>query len=235
MARTSNAAKARTAGAPALRTIGVISTKGGAGKTATTINLAAAAVKSGRRPAIIDCDPQASAAEWAADREGRDWPIVAQIEEGKVAKELPGLIANAATAGADLILIDTAPRYVRDVEAVIAASDLVLLVTQPRISDVRGIRPAVNLILAENAATKARVLLTICPPKTGFATHPAVTDARSVVEGEYQLACAPVTITRYEDVPSAWTVGLGAAEMAPSGKAATEFLALLRWLDTVEV
>ena len=50
-------------------TIALVSQKGGSGKTTLALHLAVASVHAGRHAAIIDFDPQASAAHWADRRE----------------------------------------------------------------------------------------------------------------------------------------------------------------------
>ena len=44
--------------------ISVINSKGGAGKTTTTVNLAAALANTGKRVLLVDFDPQCSASDW---------------------------------------------------------------------------------------------------------------------------------------------------------------------------
>ena len=50
-----------------MKTIGVLNFKGGVGKTATAVNLAAAAYHAGRRVLLVDLEPQASATEHLTD------------------------------------------------------------------------------------------------------------------------------------------------------------------------
>jgi len=47
-----------------MKTVAIISQKGGSGKTTLAVHLAVCAERARRRVAIIDLDPQASALEW---------------------------------------------------------------------------------------------------------------------------------------------------------------------------
>ncbi len=58
-----------------VRTIAVISQKGGTGKSTIAIHLAVAAHLAGHRCAVVDLDPQASARKWGDKREA-DGPEV---------------------------------------------------------------------------------------------------------------------------------------------------------------
>ena len=75
-----------------MKTISFISQKGGVGKTTLAIHLAVAFAADGLNVAILDLDPQASAAEWKDFRE-EEMPGVIAIPSSrlpKVLKELEG-------------------------------------------------------------------------------------------------------------------------------------------------
>ena len=72
-----------------MKVVAVLSEKGGAGKTTVTVHLAVAAQLAGLDVAIIDLDPQASAAEWADQRGGA--PEAVAIPPARLEKLLRGL------------------------------------------------------------------------------------------------------------------------------------------------
>jgi cellulose biosynthesis protein BcsQ len=53
--------------------------KGGVGKTASTVNLAAALARQGRRVLVVDMDPQANTTRRLATRLGEDSPTVSEV------------------------------------------------------------------------------------------------------------------------------------------------------------
>ena len=68
-----------------MKVIGVLSQKGGSGKTTISIHLAVSAAMEGKKVAIIDTDPQKSAVAWGEARdESLDSPVVAQCEAFRV-------------------------------------------------------------------------------------------------------------------------------------------------------
>jgi len=110
--------------------VAVANLKGGVGKTTSSIFLAhALTAATGERCAVIDADPQASAAGWAraAADSGRPLsvPVLAQ----------PTTRLARMTASAPNVVIDTPPAYTDVVEAAIAVSDLVLVPTSPSALD----------------------------------------------------------------------------------------------------
>jgi len=78
-----------------MKTIAIISQKGGSGKTTLALNLAVAATRSGHQCAVIDIDPQASAKCWHDLRQD-DAPVVVSAQ----AARLPEIIDAARLNGA---------------------------------------------------------------------------------------------------------------------------------------
>ena len=87
-----------------MKTLAVLSRKGGTGKTTLAIHLAVAAERAGHATILIDLDPQASAAKWNDHRDG-DTPFVVTSPPSR----LPEVLSKAAESGATLAVLDTAP------------------------------------------------------------------------------------------------------------------------------
>ena len=80
-----------------MRTIALISQKGGVGKTTLAINLAAAAQRDGLQAVIADTDPQQSTYEWYRGRkEEHPLPYVAQVFPENIGDVIDETIADGA-------------------------------------------------------------------------------------------------------------------------------------------
>ena len=87
-----------------MKIIAIISQKGGAAKTTLATHLAVEAIRQGKQAAIIDLDPQASAARWK-DLRTSATPVVLSAQ----AARLKEVFAQAQAGGIDLLWLDTAP------------------------------------------------------------------------------------------------------------------------------
>ena len=73
-----------------MRTPAVVGMKGGTGKTAAVLHLAVSAAQQGLNVAVLDLDPQQSAARWA-DRRADPQPVVLAIAPSRLHQELDGM------------------------------------------------------------------------------------------------------------------------------------------------
>lgn len=140
-----------------MKTIAIISQKGGAGKTTVAIHLAVAAEHHNLKTAIFDLDPQASAASWADKRENAS-PVVISAQ----AARLSNLLEQAVDQAADLVIIDSAPNADAASLAAAKAADLILIPCRPSAFDLNAIGTTLNLAVVANKP--AYVLLNAVPP-----------------------------------------------------------------------
>jgi chromosome partitioning protein len=117
--------------------ISVISQKGGSGKTTLTQCLAIEALRQGLAAAIIDADPQKSAADWGAQREqaGIDAPAVITLGTGS----LRAVVKELQSRGAEFIVIDTPPHSAPAINAALEVSTGAAMVTRPNPMDIRAL------------------------------------------------------------------------------------------------
>lgn len=121
--------------------ISLLNQKGGVGKTTLAVHLATALAQRGRRVLMVDADPQGSALDWAASREGESAFPVIGLPKATLHKELPKLAADY-----DVLVIDGAPRVYDVARSAIMASDLVLIPVQPSPYDVWAAKEIVDLV-----------------------------------------------------------------------------------------
>ncbi|WP_145754621.1 ParA family partition ATPase [Nitrospirillum amazonense] len=204
-----------------MRTVAIISQKGGTGKTTLTLHLAVAADREGQSVAVIDLDPQASSAGWKDSRPG-EAPYVIALPHSRLQQALQA----AQDGGADLALIDTAPHSEGAALAAAKAADVVLIPCRPGILDLRAIGTTAELV--KLAGKPAYVVLNTMPARASQ----VLADARAAV-AVHGLDVAPVSIQQRAAFAHALTLGQTAQEYEPEGKAADEAAQLYRWLRSV--
>jgi chromosome partitioning protein len=203
-----------------MKTIAIISQKGGAGKTTLSLHLAVTGERRGKSVAVIDLDPQASAAGWKDTRPG-ETPVVIAIPHIRLAQALQ----TAKEAGADLALIDTAPHSEAAAMAAARAADLILIPCRPGILDLRAIATTAELV--KLAGKPAFVVLNSMPPR---ATN-LLADAKAAV-AVHGVDVAPIAIQQRAAFAHSLTTGQTAEEYDPDGKAAEEIVELYEWINS---
>lgn len=204
-----------------MKTVAILSQKGGTGKTTISLHLAVAAQQAGQAVVVIDLDPQASSAGWKDSRAGDD-PVVVSAPASRLTQALQA----AENGGADLAIIDTAPHSGEVALAAAEVADLVLIPCRPGILDLRAIGTTARVV--KLAGKPAYVVLNTVPPRASN----VLADARAAV-AVHGLDVAPVSLQQRAAYAHALTAGQTAQEYERGGKAADEIGSLYKWLRGV--
>lgn len=206
-----------------MRTIAMVSQKGGTGKSTLTIGLAVAAMSDGHRVAVIDADAQRTLMRWRRRRELRE-PVVETCHPRDLGKKIDFL----ARCGTTLALVDTAAGHNADAEYAIRAADLCLIPARPSAADieatvptftaVRGYKKPFAFVLNQTPARGARA----------DCAAAALSDTAVSLNDMGFLALPYVALRN--DQQDALRRGLAVTEFAPSGRAAQEIDALWKWV-----
>src|SRR4051812_13186853 len=206
-----------------MKILGLLSRKGGVGKTTLAVHLAVLAQQAGRRTLLIDLDPQRSAASWWRAREA-DTPLLVETDPA----ELRGVLDAAQNDGIDLVVIDTRPSVEADAVHVATLADLLVVPTRPAILDLRAILGTLDIV--KGATRRAMIVLNACPAPRGLGEAAVAGDARRALAA-FGVPVAAVSIGNRATFSHALVAGLTAGEAEPGGKAAREMGALWRVVE----
>ena len=201
-----------------MKTLAVLSRKGGTGKTTLAIHLAVAAERAGRTTILIDLDPQASAAKWNDHREG-DTPFVLTAPPSR----LPEVLGRARDGGATLAILDTAPHTETAALDAANAAEMALIPCKPALIDLQAITSTINVVRLANVP--ARIVFNAVRPRGD-----RVDQAREAVK-VFDVPCAPCNIGDRVAFIDAYNAGLTAQEYEPRGKASREINDLYTYIS----
>jgi len=204
-----------------MKTISLISQKGGGGKTTVAYSLAVAAEKAGYPATVIDLDPHGNAISWAADRknhwEGRAEAQVPIVEDSIPAR-LAEKIKKAEADGSEYVFVDTPASLGEYSMAAAKSADLIILPLKPRRHDINAFEPNLNL-LKITGVKPAFAFLNECPPQ-GI-RH---LEAADYIREKFGFPVASLYFCKREAFADASILGLSAQEYEPKGKAAKEIV-----------
>ena len=198
-----------------MRTIALISQKGGSGKTTTLLNLAVAAQQAGYSVVVVDLDLQASSTDWHKVRADKSLHVQPTHPAG-----LTDLLKAAEGQGVDLVFIDTAAKTETDTAAAIEAANLVLITCRPSVMDLRAMRNTIRLCRVHEVTP--HVVLTQIEPQGTLHI-----EARDTLD-QLGVAVLDVGLGRRVAFHHSVIEGLGVTEYEPEGKAATEVRRLFK-------
>ncbi|MBR8840463.1 MAG: AAA family ATPase [Stigonema ocellatum SAG 48.90 = DSM 106950] len=201
-----------------MKTIAIISEKGGVGKTTLSINLGVAAALKNKATAIIDLDPQASSSEWGDLRESDNPAIIATP-----ASRLNNVLESASEEKFDLIVLDTAARVESSALNAAKAADLILIPCCPSLFDIKALKNTIDLV---KIAKKTATFVLSSVPTTG-----TVGEESAEALKDFEFPLCPVKISSRIAFKRSLVEGQGVQEYEPRGKAAEEIAQLYQWVD----
>ncbi len=192
-----------------MKTVAVISQKGGSGKTTLALHLAVASSLAGQNTAVIDLDPQASAAKWS-DRRAEELPVVLSAHASRLAHEMK----RVQQAGCQLLFLDTAPHSDSAALEAAKASDLVLIPCRPAILDIEAITNTLSLV----KTTRAPVFVVM----NAIASQGHDGDEAAEAIAALEVDVCPVRLVNRVAFSRSLITGQVAQEFESHGKAAQE-------------
>jgi chromosome partitioning protein len=209
-----------------MRSIALLTRKGGAGKTTLTASLAVAAAAAGEKVIAFDLDSQGSLVRWPERRKAANAPNSVVIEplESERLPQLPAIFEGLAGVGFTLAVFDTAEADRGALSLVIDSVDLCLLPARPARLDVDATAATFRSVFL--AKRSAAFVLNQCP-STYRSLRASEAGEQLIRLGVLAEPMLPASI----DFQDAIAAGLGVTEYARGGKAAQEIEALWHWID----
>jgi chromosome partitioning protein len=202
--------------------VAIVSSKGGVGKTTVTQCLAVEALRQGIAAAIIDADPQKSAADWGEQRAAADMDAPTVIALGS--KSLASVVADLKKRGAGMIFIDTPPHSAPAINAALDVSTGSIMVTRPNPMDLRALEATWSIVSRMKKPSAA--IFTQTPPGNRAR---ALGLAQGRLE-ELEMPFCPTPISYTLSFPYAQAEALSVQEREPTGKARAEIAEIWGWL-----
>jgi len=201
-----------------VKTLAVMSRKGGAGKTTVAVNLTLAARAMGIRAVLADADPMRSAHEVLKGREEAP-----SILFETAASKLFALTEASRRSGCELLIIDTPAAPESDVAEAVKVADLCLAVARPTYLDLAA--AVLSVAVIQRLGREGLIVLNQCAPSRAGVEPPSVLKAFEAL----RFANLPVATTAVRArmvYQTAFAQGRSVLEIDAEGTAAREVRAL---------
>ncbi|MCJ2064360.1 ParA family protein [Methylobacterium sp. J-088] len=215
-----------------MRTITLVTQKGGAGKTTVATSIAVAAQQAGETVAAFDLDPQGSLVEWGRIRAKAEeaaiadprLPLVERFPLDRIA-QIKTMLGSLQKKGVTLTILDTAGADNPTTHAAMEASTFCLVPIRPTRLDLLAVRATVQAIM--RSGKQFAFVLNQC------STIPRNNRANDTATGLASIGfmAEPLLLLR-NDYQDAFAAGMGVTEYAADGKAADEIRQLWKWVST---
>jgi len=197
-----------------LKTLAVMSRKGGAGKTTVAVNLTLAARAMGVRAVLADADPMRSAHEVLKGREEG----ASLLLETSAAK-LFALTEASRRSGVELLIIDTPAAPEADVAEAVKQADLCLAVARPTYLDLAA--AVLSVAVIQRLGREGLIVLNQCAPARAGVEPPSVVKAFEALRFA-NLPVAPTAVRGRMVYQTAFAQGRSVLEIDAGGPAARE-------------
>ena len=204
-----------------MQIVAIVSSKGEVGKTTITQCLAVEALRQGLASAIIDTDPQRSAADWGEQRTGVDLDAPAVVALGS--RALASIVEDLKNRGAAMIFIDTPPHSAPAINAALNVSTSSVMVTRPNPMDLRALEATWGIVSRMKKPSAA--VFTQTPPGSRA-------KALGLAQGRLQelgMPFCPVPLSYTLSFPYAQAAALAVQEREPTGKSRAEIAEIWGW------